>query len=102
MLEKAGLPARIMIDTSHANSRKIYERQIDVGKDIARQVAGGDNRIFGVMVESHLVAGRQDVIPGKPLTYGQSITDACISWADTEPLLENLADAVRKRRKAKR
>jgi 3-deoxy-7-phosphoheptulonate synthase len=100
LLEKAGLPARIMIDTSHANSRKIYERQIDVGKDIANQVAGGDKRIFGVMVESHLVAGRQDVVPGKPLTYGQSITDACIGWADTEPLLENLADAVRKRRKA--
>jgi 3-deoxy-7-phosphoheptulonate synthase len=102
LLEKAGLPARIMIDTSHANSRKIYERQIDVAKDIAAQVAGGDKRIFGVMVESHLVAGRQDVVPGKPLTYGQSITDACISWADTEPLLENLAEAVRKRRKVKR
>ncbi|HEX5056078.1 MAG TPA: 3-deoxy-7-phosphoheptulonate synthase AroG [Gammaproteobacteria bacterium] len=102
MLEKAKLPARIMIDTSHANSRKIYERQIDVAKDIASQVAAGDQRIFGVMVESHLVAGRQDVAPGKPLTYGQSITDACIGWSDTEPLLENLAEAVRKRRKAKR
>ncbi|HEY3486467.1 MAG TPA: 3-deoxy-7-phosphoheptulonate synthase AroG [Gammaproteobacteria bacterium] len=101
LLEKAGLPVRIMIDTSHANSRKIYERQIDVGQDIARQVAGGDSRIFGVMVESHLVAGRQDVVPGKPLTYGQSITDACIGWSDTEPLLENLAEAVRKRRKLK-
>jgi 3-deoxy-7-phosphoheptulonate synthase len=102
MLEKAGLPARIMIDTSHANSRKIYERQIDVGQDIARQVSGGDNRIFGVMVESHLVAGRQDVIPGKELTYGQSITDACISWKDSEPLLDTFAEAVRARRKAKR
>jgi 3-deoxy-7-phosphoheptulonate synthase len=102
LLEKAGLPARIMIDTSHANSRKIYERQIDVAKDIASQVAGGDKRICGVMVESHLVAGRQDVVAGKPLTYGQSITDACIGWADTEPLLDGLAEAVRQRRKAKR
>jgi 3-deoxy-7-phosphoheptulonate synthase len=102
LLEKAGLPARIMIDTSHANSRKIFERQIDVAKDIAGQVAGGDKRIIGVMVESHLVAGRQDVVAGKPLTYGQSITDACIGWADTEPLLDGLAAAVRQRRKAKR
>lgn len=100
MLEKAGLMPRIMIDTSHANSRKIYERQIDVGHDVARQIAGGDKRIFGIMTESHLVGGRQDVKPDQELTYGQSITDACISWDDTKPLLEHFADAVRKRRKS--
>ncbi|GIX21767.1 MAG: phospho-2-dehydro-3-deoxyheptonate aldolase [Gammaproteobacteria bacterium] len=100
LLEKAGLDPRIMIDASHANSRKIHERQIDVTHDIAAQVAGGDERIFGVMIESHLVAGRQDVVPGKPLTFGQSITDACLGWDDTEPLLEHLAGAVRARRRA--
>ena len=98
LLEKAGLPTRIMIDTSHANSRKIFERQIDVGHDIGRQVAGGDQRIFGIMTESHLVAGRQDVVNGKPLTYGQSITDACLGWDDTDVLLDHFAEAVRKRR----
>jgi 3-deoxy-7-phosphoheptulonate synthase len=99
MLEKAGLAPRIMIDTSHANSRKIYERQIDVGQDVARQISGGDKRIFGIMTESHLVGGRQDVKPDQALTYGQSITDACIAWDDTKPLLEHFAEAVRKRRK---
>ncbi|MBN1379059.1 MAG: 3-deoxy-7-phosphoheptulonate synthase [Gammaproteobacteria bacterium] len=99
MLEKAALPVRIMIDTSHANSRKIYERQIDVGHDIARQIKHGENRIFGLMIESHLVAGLQKVIPGQPLTYGQSITDACLGWEDSEELLEHLANAVQKRRK---
>jgi 3-deoxy-7-phosphoheptulonate synthase len=98
LLENAGLPVRVMIDTSHANSRKIYERQIDVGHDIARQVARGNHRIFGLMVESHLVAGRQKVKPGEPLTYGHSITDACLGWKDTVPLLETFAEAVRKRR----
>jgi 3-deoxy-7-phosphoheptulonate synthase len=99
MLEKAGLQARIMIDTSHANSRKIYERQIDVGHDISRQLKQGEKRIFGVMVESHLVAGQQKVVAGQPLTYGQSITDACIGWEDSEELLEHFAKAVQKRRK---
>jgi 3-deoxy-7-phosphoheptulonate synthase len=98
MLEKAGLPLRIMIDTSHANSRKIYERQIDVGHDISRQIKQGERRIFGVMVESHLVEGQQKVLPGKTLTYGQSITDACLGWKDTEDLLEHFAKAINRRR----
>ncbi|MBA3582608.1 MAG: 3-deoxy-7-phosphoheptulonate synthase [Gammaproteobacteria bacterium] len=98
LLEKAKLPARIMIDASHANSRKIYERQIDVCHNIAEQIARGDARIFGIMLESHLVGGRQNVEPGKPITYGQSITDACIGWEDTEPLLRRMAEAVSTRR----
>ncbi|TXS95259.1 3-deoxy-7-phosphoheptulonate synthase [Parahaliea maris] len=98
MLGKAGLPARIMIDASHANSRKIPARQIDVVRDIATQVARGSRSIFGVMVESNLVAGRQDVVAGRPLTYGQSITDPCICWDNTEQLLGELAAAVRQRR----
>ena len=97
MLEKAGLPVRIMIDASHANSRKIPARQIDVARDIATQVARGGG-IFGVMLESHLVEGRQDVVEGVPLTYGQSITDPCISWEDTVTVLEELASAVKRRR----
>ncbi len=99
MLEKAGLPTRLMIDTSHANSRKIYERQIDVGHDISRQIKHGEKRIFGVMIESHLVAGQQKVIAGQPLQYGQSITDACLGWEDTEELLVHFAKAIQKRRK---
>lgn len=99
-LQKAGLPPRLMIDCSHANSRKQPERQILVAHEVAAQIAGGSEAIMGVMLESHLVAGRQDVEPGKPLTYGQSITDACIGWDDTEGLLVDLAYAVRKRRMA--
>ena len=98
MLTKAGLPARIMIDASHANSRKIPARQIDVASDIATQVARGSRGIFGIMLESNLVEGRQDVVDGQALTYGQSITDPCISWEDTGSLLEELATAVRLRR----
>ncbi len=98
MLTKAGLPARIMIDASHANSRKIPARQVDVASDIATQVARGSRSIFGIMLESNLVAGRQDVVAGQALTYGQSITDACIHWEDTESLLQELATAVRLRR----
>jgi 3-deoxy-7-phosphoheptulonate synthase len=98
MLTKAGLPSRIMIDASHANSRKIPARQIDVASDIATQVARGSRSIFGVMLESNLVEGRQDVVDGQALTYGQSITDPCISWEDTGSLLEELATAVRLRR----
>jgi len=98
LLKKASLPQKIMIDTSHSNSRKIYDRQVDVAQDIAHQIAKGDHRIFGVMIESHLVEGRQDVIPGKPLVYGQSITDACISWEKSALILQELAQAVRKRR----
>jgi len=89
---------RLMIDASHGNSQKKPENQIPVAQDVAAQVAGGDERIFGMMVESHLVAGRQDLVAGQPLTYGQSITDGCISWDDSVPLLETLATAVRQRR----
>ena len=98
MLTKASLPSRIMIDASHANSRKIPARQIDVASDIATQVARGSRSIFGIMVESNLVEGRQNVVDGQPLVYGQSITDACISWTDTQSLLQELATAVRLRR----
>ena len=100
-LAGAGLEQRLMVDCSHSNSQKMYQRQVDVAREIARQVATGDDRIFGVMVESNLKAGRQDLVPGKVLAYGQSITDACISWEDSVPLLRNLADAVRKRRLVK-
>jgi 3-deoxy-7-phosphoheptulonate synthase len=97
-LEQAGLPARVMVDCSHANSDKDYLRQTEVARDLARQVAEGSPVIFGVMMESFLVDGRQDVESGSPLVYGQSITDACISWERTQPLLAELADAVRARR----
>ena len=95
---KAGLAQRLMIDTSHANSSKKPENKVPVSADIAAQVAKGDNRIIGVMVESHLVAGRQDLQPGKALTYGQSITDGCIGWEESVQVLETLATAVRARR----
>ena len=98
MLAKAGLPPRIMVDASHANSRKKPARQIDVTSDIATQVARDNNSIFGLMLESNLVEGRQEVVEGQPLTHGQSITDACISWDDTLPLLKELSTAVRLRR----
>ena len=98
LLEKAKLPARIMIDLSHANSKKQHEKQVEVGCDVAGQIEAGDHRIVGVMIESHLVAGRQEVDPDKSLTYGQSITDACLGWDDTGPLLRDLARAVRERR----
>ncbi len=97
-LEQAGLAPKLMIDFSHANSSKQHARQIEVARDVARQIANGDRRIMGAMIESHLKAGRQDVVPGKELVYGQSITDACISWDDSVPLLESLAAAVRARR----
>lgn len=98
LLSKAGLPARIMIDASHANSRKIPARQIDVARDIATQVSRGSRSIFGIMLESNLVAGRQNVVPGQPLVYGQSITDPCIDWPSTETVLSELAQAVQERR----
>jgi 3-deoxy-7-phosphoheptulonate synthase len=97
-LAEAGIPARIMIDFSHSNSSKKPEKQVDVAQDVAHQVANGDERIFGVMVESHLKAGRQDLVPGKPLAYGVSITDGCISWDESRGVLEALAEGVRKRR----
>ena len=86
-----------MIDLSHANSRKEYNAQIDVGNIVAKQIASGDNRIFGVMIESHLVEGRQDVKIGHELTYGQSITDGCIGWENTVKLIELFAKASKKR-----
>ena len=97
-LAASGLPEVLMVDFSHANSRKDHTRQREVGEDIARQIAGGDRRIVGAMIESHLVGGRQDLEDGCTLTYGQSITDACLAWDETEPLLHQLADAVRARR----
>jgi 3-deoxy-7-phosphoheptulonate synthase len=100
-LEAAGLPARIMVDFSHANSRKQHQIQMDVGRDVAAQIAANDKRIFGVMIESHLVAGRQDVVPGKMLVYGQSITDACLGWEDTTRLVTLLAEASASRRRQK-
>ena len=97
-MSRAGLTPNLMIDFSHANSRKRHERQIDVGEDVAHQIARGNHDIVGAMIESHLVGGRQDLGDGSGLTYGQSITDACLAWKDSEPLLEMLADAVRQRR----
>lgn len=93
-----GLASRLMIDASHANSSKNPANQIPVCADIAAQIAGGDTRIVGVMVESHLVAGRQDLVPGKELVYGQSVTDGCIAWDDSVGVLEGLAEAVKQRR----
>jgi 3-deoxy-7-phosphoheptulonate synthase len=98
VLAASGLEQKVMIDVSHANSSKQYLRQIEVTHDVAHQVAGGDRRIMGVMIESHLREGRQDLKPGVVLQPGVSITDACISWEQTEPLLHHLAQAVRLRR----
>ncbi len=101
-LAKAELPATLMVDCSHANSSKQYEKQVDVARDIAGQVAAGSRQVFGVMVESHLNAGAQKFTPGKDdasrLTYGQSITDACLGWDHSLDLLETLSQAVQTRR----
>jgi len=99
-LEEAGVEAGVMIDCSHANSRKQYQFQIEVGKDISNQVASGNRHIIGAMVESHLNAGRQDVKPGVKAEFGISITDACINWEDSEELLRTFAKAVRRRRRS--
>ncbi|MFP6610654.1 MAG: 3-deoxy-7-phosphoheptulonate synthase [Deltaproteobacteria bacterium] len=99
-LEAAGLPPRVMIDCSHGNSRKDPARQPAVLSDVAGQVAAGSGQLIGAMIESHLVGGRQDVGNGQDLVYGQSITDACIGWDETVPMLEELAAAVRARRAA--
>lgn len=96
----SGLASRLMIDASHANSSKKPENQVPVCADIGRQIAAGDTRIVGIMVESHLVGGRQDLVPDKELTYGQSITDGCIDWDASVKVLEGLVDAVRQRRLA--
>ena len=98
-MQQAGLRPNLMIDFSHANSHKQHQKQLDVGRDVAGQITRGNQAITGVMIESHLIAGRQDLRPGEELTYGQSITDACINWEDSKPLLEILAEAVRERRK---
>jgi 3-deoxy-7-phosphoheptulonate synthase len=98
-MEAAGLEPRLMIDFSHANSRKKPERQVEVGRDVAGQIARGNFHIMGAMIESNLVAGRQDNTPDKPLVYGQSITDACLGWDDSGPLLRALGEAVRERRR---
>jgi 3-deoxy-7-phosphoheptulonate synthase len=97
-LAGAGLAARVMVDFSHANSRKDYKRQVEVAQDCATQLTNGEDRIFGVMIESHLKEGRQDLVPGKPLQKGISVTDACIGWEDTVNVLDMLADGVEKRR----
>ena len=98
-LQAAGLPTRLMIDFSHANSRKQHQRQLLVGDNVAAQIAQGNADIMGVMIESHLLSGRQDVTPGTPLVYGRSITDACLGWEATQPLLAQLAEAVQARRR---
>ncbi|MDG3012326.1 3-deoxy-7-phosphoheptulonate synthase [Rhodococcus sp. D2-41] len=97
LLEKAGLPARLMVDASHANSGKSHVRQAEVARELGAQVADGSESVAAVMLESFLVAGNQS-IDAQPLTYGQSVTDACMDWATTETLLEDLAAAVRARR----
>jgi len=99
-LSKAGLPQKVMVDFSHANSSKQYKKQMEVCADVCEQIASGSQTIFGIMAESHLVEGRQDLVEGEAdkLQYGQSITDACIGWDDTETLLRQLADAVGRRR----
>ncbi|HEY2406069.1 MAG TPA: 3-deoxy-7-phosphoheptulonate synthase [Polyangiaceae bacterium] len=98
-LDKADLRAHVMVDCSHANSQKNHQNQSNVARSLAEQVRAGNRSIFGVMLESFLVEGRQDVTPGKTLTYGQSITDGCLAFSDTVPLLEELASAVQERRK---
>jgi 3-deoxy-7-phosphoheptulonate synthase len=97
-LAALGQREQVMIDCSHANSNKSHLRQVEVAEDIARQLSGGEKRITGVMIESHLEEGRQDLKPGVPLKHGVSITDACLGWTQTEPALELLAEAVRRRR----
>ena len=100
-LAKAGLPSRLMVDCSHGNSRKDPTRQPAVARDLADQIRAGSRAVSGVMIESHLVGGRQDRQPGQPLVYGQSITDACLAWEATVPVLEDLAAAVRARRESR-
>ena len=98
VLADAGLAQRLMVDFSHGNSRKQYKLQMEVAREVGQQMAAGEDRIVGVMVESHLVEGRQDLSPDKPLQYGQSITDACLGWDDSVALMDTLAQAVRARR----
>lgn len=102
LLKAAGLREQVMVDFSHANCAKQHRRQLEVGRDISAQIAGGSRPIFGVMIESNLIEGRQDVVPGQRLVYGQSITDPCLSWDDTVPLLRLLGTAVDRRRPVSR
>ena len=97
-MRKAGLNAGVMIDASHANSGYNPENQPKVVEAVAQQIENGNRCIIGMMVESHLVGGRQDLVPGKPLRYGQSITDGCIDWDTSVAVMERLAQAVRVRR----
>jgi len=97
-LAQSGLNAKVMIDCSHANSQRQYKLQLNVAEDVAAQLNGGDDRIMGLMIESHLNEGRQDLTPGCALEYGKSITDACLGWDDTLAVLETLANAVKARR----
>ncbi|MEG9832683.1 3-deoxy-7-phosphoheptulonate synthase AroG [Serratia marcescens] len=97
-LSKAGLPAQVMIDFSHANSSKQFKKQMDVSADVCGQIGGGEKAIIGVMIESHLVEGNQNLESGEPLVYGKSVTDGCIGWQDTETVLRDLAVAVKARR----
>ncbi len=97
-LEQAGVPVRMMIDFSHANSRKKHQKQLDVCRDVGSQIIRGERRIIGAMVESFIVEGRQDLVDGEALNYGQSVTDACIGWDESTEVLRHLAEAVRKRR----
>ena len=99
LLKSAGLHEQVMIDVSHANSSKQHTRQTSVAAEVAQQIADGEARITGMMIESHLFEGRQDIVPGKPLQHGVSVTDACISFAQTVPVLQELAQAVQARRK---
>jgi 3-deoxy-7-phosphoheptulonate synthase len=98
-IEKSGLIPKIMIDFSHANSRKRPEKQIQICQDVAGQVARGDRRIIGAMIESNLIGGRQELESADPLVYGQSVTDACVAWDDTDPMLHELAEAAARRRR---
>ena len=97
-LKKEGLLTKLMVDCSHGNSSKKHENQIVVAEDISRQIEQGGKSIIGVMLESNLIAGRQDILPGQPLEYGKSVTDACIGWDETVQVLERLAEAVQVRR----
>jgi 3-deoxy-7-phosphoheptulonate synthase len=99
-MAKSGLAQRVMIDASHANSSKKPENQPAVCDDVARQIEAGETRVIGLMIESNLIAGRQDLVPGQELVYGQSVTDGCIDWESSVKVLERLAQAVRARRLA--
>ncbi len=101
LMEKAGLSTRLIVDCSHANSLKDHERQVIVGQEVASQVANGEDRIFGIMLESNLIAGRQNLVDGHAETYGQSVTDACMGWDDTGIVLDSFAEAVQQHRAKK-